>query len=574
MTIPANHPPTRRRRQLTTAEDAPGRARAGRRRTRTATRSASGSPSSPDHGTLAGTAPNLTYTPAPDFNGTDSFRFTANDGEDESAPATVGITVSEVNDSPSAQPDSITGGVGQTVAVAAATLAGERRRRAVRRARSDAPRHRRDGDRRHARDGHARRRGRHLRARCRLHRHGDGALHRLRQRDDERPGRPACAEGRALDRGQPGADGHGPVGVDAAQHAADDHPRGNDPEDDVLTFAVASAARPRDAHRHRADTLRLHAGRRVRRRRLVHVHRRRRLQHVGAGDGVDRRRRDAAADRSGPTLSPPPTNTSVLVDVLANDTAAAGSLDPATLAVVVAADERHRGRRRPAIRYTPAPGVTPADRFTYRVCDTFGVCGQAEVTVSVGRAEPSARGEGRQLRGRLGATLDVAAPGLLANDTDPDPGDAIQARLGTGVVAGNLLLRFDGSFRYTPSPGFAGSRQLHVLRRRPRGPRVLAGHGHDRRRSRPARSPSTTRYATTSDNPLTVMPAGVLANDRDAHSTDVLTARLDRPAVPRQRRPQPRRLVRLHPGPRLRRHRHLPLRRHGRPGRGRRPRPS
>ncbi len=49
--------------------------------------------SDPDHGTLSGTAPNLIYTPDDDFNGTDGFSFTVNDGEDESAPAAVTITV-------------------------------------------------------------------------------------------------------------------------------------------------------------------------------------------------------------------------------------------------------------------------------------------------------------------------------------------------------------------------------------------------------------------------------------------------------------------------------------------------
>ena len=39
--------------------------------------------SDPDHGTLSGTAPNLIYTPDDDFNGTDGFSFTVNDGEDE-----------------------------------------------------------------------------------------------------------------------------------------------------------------------------------------------------------------------------------------------------------------------------------------------------------------------------------------------------------------------------------------------------------------------------------------------------------------------------------------------------------
>jgi hypothetical protein len=51
----------------------------------------------PSHGTLTGTEPNLTYTPSPNFNGTDSFTYTASDGE-YSVTATVTITVAAVTD--------------------------------------------------------------------------------------------------------------------------------------------------------------------------------------------------------------------------------------------------------------------------------------------------------------------------------------------------------------------------------------------------------------------------------------------------------------------------------------------
>ncbi len=47
----------------------------------------------PTHGTLSGTAPNLTYTPAINYTGTDSFTFTANDGYATSTPATISVTV-------------------------------------------------------------------------------------------------------------------------------------------------------------------------------------------------------------------------------------------------------------------------------------------------------------------------------------------------------------------------------------------------------------------------------------------------------------------------------------------------
>ncbi|HEX3255750.1 MAG TPA: Ig-like domain-containing protein [Gaiellaceae bacterium] len=74
----------------------------------------------PSHGTLGsigavtctGTAPkncsaSLTYTPAANYNGSDSFTFKVNDGNLDSAAATVSITVNAVNDAPTADSQSI-----------------------------------------------------------------------------------------------------------------------------------------------------------------------------------------------------------------------------------------------------------------------------------------------------------------------------------------------------------------------------------------------------------------------------------------------------------------------------------
>jgi PKD repeat protein len=51
--------------------------------------------------------------------------------------------------------------------------------------------------------------------------------------------------------------------------------------------------------------------------------------------------------------------------------------------------------------------------------------------------------------------LTVAAPGVLANDTDPD-GDALTAQLVSSTPNGTVSLQSDGSFTYTPSAGFTG----------------------------------------------------------------------------------------------------------------------
>jgi MYXO-CTERM domain-containing protein len=54
----------------------------------------------PVNGTLSGTAPNLTYTPVADFDGTDSLEFRVNDGYQDSALATVTFEVTPSNDAP------------------------------------------------------------------------------------------------------------------------------------------------------------------------------------------------------------------------------------------------------------------------------------------------------------------------------------------------------------------------------------------------------------------------------------------------------------------------------------------
>ena len=61
----------------------------------------------PTHGTLSGSAPNLIYTPAANYYGADAFTFRVNDGSLDSAPANTAITVTPVNDAPSAQSQSL-----------------------------------------------------------------------------------------------------------------------------------------------------------------------------------------------------------------------------------------------------------------------------------------------------------------------------------------------------------------------------------------------------------------------------------------------------------------------------------
>ncbi|MBK6759016.1 MAG: tandem-95 repeat protein, partial [Moraxellaceae bacterium] len=67
--------------------------------------------SNPTHGTLVkNTDGTYTYTPEPNFNGSDSFTYQVSDGELSSGVATVNLTITPVNDAPT------TGAISQTVA--------------------------------------------------------------------------------------------------------------------------------------------------------------------------------------------------------------------------------------------------------------------------------------------------------------------------------------------------------------------------------------------------------------------------------------------------------------------------
>jgi hypothetical protein len=76
----------------------------------------------PTHGTLTGVAPALTYQPAANYSGGDSFTFRVNDGQADSPFATVAIAVQAINDAPVATGESYTVQSGATLTVTAPGL--------------------------------------------------------------------------------------------------------------------------------------------------------------------------------------------------------------------------------------------------------------------------------------------------------------------------------------------------------------------------------------------------------------------------------------------------------------------
>ena len=113
------------------------------------------------------------------------------------------------------------------------------------------------------------------------------------------------------------------------------------------------------------------------------------------------------------------------------------------------------------------------------------------------------------------ATLSVPQPGVLANDTDPDPGTTLSAQLVSTTAHGSLSLNADGSFSYTPQADFTGTDSFTYT----------ASDGASSSNAvtvtitvnpvNDAPMAAADVYATPEDVPLVVGAPGVLGNDTD-----------------------------------------------------------
>ncbi|UYQ94638.1 Ig-like domain-containing protein [Chitinophaga horti] len=108
--------------------------------------------------------------------------------------------------------------------------------------------------------------------------------------------------------------------------------------------------------------------------------------------------------------------------------------------------------------YTPAPNYNGTDTFTYRACDngTPSLCDTGVVVITVTPvSDPPVAGDDNYTVAE-DLPLTIAAPGLLANDVDPDQGQTLSASVFTPPVNGTITIDANGSFVYTPRANFNG----------------------------------------------------------------------------------------------------------------------
>jgi DNA/RNA endonuclease G (NUC1) len=145
---------------------------------------------------------------------------------------------------------------------------------------------------------------------------------------------------------------------------------------------------------------------------------------------------------------------SVTIDVVANDTDVDG--DARSLSSVGSADHGSVSIVSGKAFYSPTANYNGGDAFTYVVSDGHGgqATGNVAVTISPVNDPPVANNDGYSTN--LNTTLNVPAPGVLGNDTDID-GGALSAQLVSNVSHGVLVLNANGSFSYAPNLNFVGT---------------------------------------------------------------------------------------------------------------------
>lgn len=107
--------------------------------------------------------------------------------------------------------------------------------------------------------------------------------------------------------------------------------------------------------------------------------------------------------------------------------------------------------------YTPQANFSGLDTFTYQVTDSDGASDTATVYIFVGVLNDAPVAQDDVYQVDEDTLLDVTTTGVLLNDSDSDVDDVTTAGLVTNLVNGTLVFNQDGSFTYQPFANFTGT---------------------------------------------------------------------------------------------------------------------
>ena len=173
--------------------------------------------------------------------------------------------------------------------------------------------------------------------------------------------------------------------------------------------------------------------------------------------------------------------------------------------------------------YSPAANFNGADAFTYKANDGTADSKVATVSLTITPVNDAPVAVNDTYTAVEDTPLTIAAPGLLANDTDVD-GDALAAILVSEPAHGTLSLGLDGGLTYTPAANFNGADAFTYKANDGTEDSNLATVSLTVTPVNDAPAAANNSYTTTEDTPLIVpVQSGLLANDTDVDG-DALTA--------------------------------------------------
>jgi len=180
-----------------------------------------------------------------------------------------------------------------------------------------------------------------------------------------------------------------------------------------------------------------------------------------------------------------------------------------------------------AFLFAPTTGFIGQDTFDYSVSDGT-LTATARVTLTVIQTNHAPVAAGDFYTTPQESALNLTAPGVLANDSDPD-GDSLTAALVTAPAHGTAALAGNGALLYLPAEGFTGQDFLDygisdgVFTATARVTLTVVQTNH-------APVAAGDFYTTPQESALNLTAPGVLANDSDPDSDSLTAALVTAPA--------------------------------------------
>lgn len=172
--------------------------------------------------------------------------------------------------------------------------------------------------------------------------------------------------------------------------------------------------------------------------------------------------------------------------------------------------------------YVPNPGFFGTDSFTYQASDGTLTSAVTTVALTIDRANAAPVAVNDSYSTNEDVALNVAAPGVLSNDSDAD-GDPITATVVTPPAHGTVTLSASGALVYTPTVNYSGADSFTYSVSDGRATSGVATVSLTIIATNRAPVAADDAFATNEDTPLVVAAPGVLTGDSDADG-DALTA--------------------------------------------------